>query len=154
MGYADQPLFWNLVVRLRTALQPFDLRAALEAAELRLGRRPTFPNGPRVIDLDLLLYGDQRVDTAELEVPHPRMMQRAFVLSPLAELEPELRHPVTGERVADRLASGTLERAVPIFPGSELLPDRLPQSAEGDMLDEHRTHSSPRRGEAGRGADD
>lgn len=125
VGYTEQPAFWNLVARLRTALEPFDLRAALGAAEQRLGRRRTFRNGPRVIDLDVLLYGDRRVDTAELVIPHPRMMQRAFVLRPLAELDPEIRHPVSGERVADRLAAGTFERAAPIFPGSELLPNRL-----------------------------
>lgn len=136
VGYADQPVFWNLVVRLRTALAPFDLRAALEAAEHRLGRRPTFRDGPRVIDLDLLLYGAQRVDTAELEVPHPRMMERAFVLRPLSELDPELEHPVTGECIGDRLARGTFERAVPIFPGSELLREGITQGASSNNVGE------------------
>lgn len=153
VGYTDQPDFWNLVVRLRTALAPLDLRVALASAEQRLGRRPTFRNGPRIIDLDILLYGHERVKTAELEVPHPRMMERAFVLRPLAELDPELRHPVTDERFADRLATRTFETAVPIFPGSELLPERTPQrsNVEADVIDEPTTHSSPQRGEARRG---
>lgn len=137
VGYADQPVFWNLVVRLRTALEPFDLRAALEAAERRLGRRPTFPNGPRVIDLDLLLYGDRRIDTGELEVPHPRMMRRAFVLRPLSELAPELHHPVTGERIADRLVHGTFESVVPIFPGEQLLPGGITQGAKSNNVGEN-----------------
>lgn len=124
MGDADQPVFWNLVVRLRTVLEPLPLLAALKQVEHRIGRRPTHRFGPRVIDLDLLLDARHRVVTPELEVPHPRIMERAFVLLPLAELDPELVHPVTGVRIADRLAAGGLERAVRLFAGVELLPDR------------------------------
>jgi 2-amino-4-hydroxy-6-hydroxymethyldihydropteridine diphosphokinase len=124
VGFADQPPFWNLVVRLCTSLRPLDLLHELKRLEHRLGRRPTFRHGPRVIDLDVLLYGAERIDGPELEVPHPRMMERAFVLLPLVELEPELHHPVTGERFADRLAEGGFERAILLFPGTELLSDR------------------------------
>ena len=126
VGPRDQPTFWNLVLRLRTSLRPFELLQELKRLEHRLGRRPTFRHGPRVIDLDVLLYGAERIDEPELEVPHPRMMERAFVLIPLVELDPELRHPVTGERLADRLAQGGFERAVPLFPGTELLSDKNP----------------------------
>lgn len=136
VGYVDQPDFWNLVVRLHTALDPLELRTALEAAERRLGRRPTFHNGPRVIDLDILLYDEERVDTAELEIPHPRMMDRAFVLRPLTELDPEVRHPVTGERIADRLARSASERAVPISPGVELVPERAAKRSSSNDVDE------------------
>jgi 2-amino-4-hydroxy-6-hydroxymethyldihydropteridine diphosphokinase len=124
VGDADQPVFWNLVVRLHTALEPRALLTGLKRVEQRIGRRTTHRFGPRVIDLDVLLDAQYRVVTPELEVPHPRMMERAFVLLPLAELDPELVHPVTGERIADRLAAGGLERAVRLFAGTDLLPDR------------------------------
>lgn len=111
-------------MRLRTALEPAELLHRLKEAEHHLGRRPTIRHGARVIDLDILLYDEWQVATAELEVPHPRMMQRAFVLRPLLELQPALRHPTTGERIADRLDHGPFERTVPLFPGSELIPVR------------------------------
>lgn len=123
VGYTEQPWFWNLVARLRTPLPPRELRSELAAAEHRLGKKTSFRNGPRVIDLDVLLYGDEQIAEPDLEIPHPRMMERAFVLRPLAELDAELRHPVTGERPAERLALGTFETAKPMFPGRELLPE-------------------------------
>jgi 2-amino-4-hydroxy-6-hydroxymethyldihydropteridine diphosphokinase len=124
VGAADQPDFWNLALRLRTSLRPLDLLRELKRLEHRLGRRPTFRHGPRVIDLDVLLYDAERIHGPELEVPHPRMLERAFVLLPLVELEPALCHPVTGEAFADRIAQGGLERALPLFPGSDLLDDK------------------------------
>ena len=124
VGDPDQPPFWNLAVRLRTMLEPHALLTELQAMEHRLGRRPTHRFGPRVIDLDVLLYADREIATSRLEIPHPRLMERAFVLLPLSELDPELRHPVTGARIADRLVSPGLERAVRLFPGSGLLHDR------------------------------
>jgi 7,8-dihydro-6-hydroxymethylpterin-pyrophosphokinase len=116
------------VVRLRTVCDPQELLAALKRAELRLGRQPTFRYGPRIIDLDVLLFDDLSVNTPELEIPHPRMMERAFVLRPLAELDPQMRHPRTGERIADRIARGGLERTAPIFPGADLLPEETRDS--------------------------
>ncbi|HNX71103.1 2-amino-4-hydroxy-6-hydroxymethyldihydropteridine diphosphokinase, partial [Rivihabitans pingtungensis] len=86
VGYADQPDFINAVARLDTTLSALALLAQLQALEAQFGRERSFRNAPRVLDLDLLLYGDQRIDTLELTVPHPRMHERAFVLAPLAEL--------------------------------------------------------------------
>lgn len=93
VGYADQPDFINAVARLDTTLSALALLAQLQALEAQFGRERSFRNAPRVLDLDLLLYGDQRIDSLELSVPHPRMHERAFVLAPLAELAPALMLP-------------------------------------------------------------
>jgi 2-amino-4-hydroxy-6-hydroxymethyldihydropteridine diphosphokinase len=85
---ASGPDFINAVVRLQTALTAPDLLDRLLAIELDAGRERPFPNAPRTLDLDLLLYGDARIDSARLTVPHPRMRERAFVLVPLAEIAP------------------------------------------------------------------
>ncbi len=103
-GYADQPLFLNAVAELETDLPPRALLDRLLEVERSLGRVRTGPRyGPRTIDLDLLLYGEQRVDEPGLEVPHPRLHERRFVLEPLAALVPELRIPGLGT-VQDALA--------------------------------------------------
>lgn len=124
VGYRDQPDFWNLVVELRTALAPEALLRAVQRIEDALGRTRPFPNAPRVIDIDVLLYDDLVSETADLTVPHPRMLERGFVLRPLVEIAPELEHPGTGERLAERLerAEG-LERVERLFPGRRLLND-------------------------------
>jgi 2-amino-4-hydroxy-6-hydroxymethyldihydropteridine diphosphokinase len=95
VGYADQPVFLNAAVALETALEPQPLLELLLEIERSFGRDRShgIPNGPRTLDLDLLLYGDRVLDTPSLELPHPRMAQRAFVLVPLAEIAPELLHP-------------------------------------------------------------
>jgi 2-amino-4-hydroxy-6-hydroxymethyldihydropteridine diphosphokinase len=122
VGLAEQPDFWNLVVRGRTALTPDALLAALLGIEAGLGRVRGARNAPRTLDLDLLVHGDTVVRRPGLEVPHPRMLERAFVLMPLAELDPGLRHPVTERTVAEHLAAApVLERCTPLFPGSELI---------------------------------
>lgn len=121
IGFRDQPEFWNLVARLRTRLEPEPLLHTLKSIESELGRTATFHQGPREIDIDLLLYGDRVVDTPDLTVPHPRMMERAFVLAPLVELAPALRHPVTGESFAQRLERGDLETVDRLFDGVTLL---------------------------------
>jgi len=90
MGYAAQPDFVNAVAALETGLSAAELLAELKSLENRHGRERTFPNAPRTLDLDLLLFGDQTVSTAELVVPHPRMHERAFVLAPLLEIAPQL----------------------------------------------------------------
>jgi 2-amino-4-hydroxy-6-hydroxymethyldihydropteridine diphosphokinase len=91
-GVVDQPDFINTVVEIETALQPLELLRALKSIEMELGREPATRWGPRVIDLDLLLYGDVSLATRELHVPHAEMWQRLFVLAPLAELRPDLHH--------------------------------------------------------------
>jgi 2-amino-4-hydroxy-6-hydroxymethyldihydropteridine diphosphokinase len=101
----SQPLFLNIVVRGWTRLEPLALLDRTLAIEKRLGRdrRGGVPKGPRTIDIDLLLFGDRLIDQKRLQVPHPRMTGRRFVLQPLLELDPELRHPASGEPFASSL---------------------------------------------------
>ena len=95
VGYLDQPRFLNGVAVLETALEPQDLLTLLLAVEARFGRDRAAapPQGPRTLDLDLLLYGDRRISLENLELPHPRLHERAFVLEPLAEVAPGLEVP-------------------------------------------------------------
>ena len=95
VDYTDQRWFLNLAVEAETALFPMQLLARTGKIERALGRVRTVLNGPRTIDIDILLYGNAVVRCATLEIPHPRMAQRRFVLAPLADLAPDLRHPVT-----------------------------------------------------------
>jgi 2-amino-4-hydroxy-6-hydroxymethyldihydropteridine diphosphokinase len=90
VGYDHQPDFINAVAEVDTSLQPLELLKTLFALENLHGRERPFPNAPRVLDLDLLLYDDTVMNTAELTLPHPRMLERGFVLVPLAEIAPEL----------------------------------------------------------------
>lgn len=124
-GDTDQPRFLNMALRLRTSLAPSDLLHELKQLEQRMGRTPTHRMGPRIIDIDILFYDDIRLDTPRLTVPHPGVMDRSFVLAPLLDIEPDLRHPVTGERLADRLATigstglETVGDAVTVLPHAE-----------------------------------
>jgi len=99
VGYDDQPRFVNAACLLETALSPQDLLIALKRIEGRLGRTAAVRNGPRVIDLDILLYDDLVLRTAPLEIPHPRLHERAFVLRPLEEIAPYMRHPLLNQTV-------------------------------------------------------
>lgn len=103
-GYEKQPPFLNQVIHARTALSPTNLLSYLKKIEIELGRQPTFRDGPRIIDLDILFYDQLVLDTPPLTIPHPRLSGRAFVLVPLADLDPNMRHPVTGETVREMLA--------------------------------------------------
>lgn len=120
IGYAPQPDFWNLVVRLRTVLPPEALLEAVKVAEVRLGRTPTFRDGPREIDIDLLLYDDV-IRSAAPVLPHPRMHLRAFVLRPLFDVDPDVRDPRDGARWADRLPALAGQRIERVLDGSSLL---------------------------------
>lgn len=102
-GYAEQEPFLNMAVRLHTSLGARTLLAVLKDIEVRLGRIPTHRMGPRVLDIDILMYDDERVDEPGLQIPHPGILERAFVLAPLLDLDAGLRHPVSGELLADRL---------------------------------------------------
>jgi len=125
VGFRAQPDFWNLVVRVHTELGPRALLVAIQEIERAMGRRPSFRNAPRVIDIDILLYDDVQLDLPELTIPHPRMLERAFVLVPLAELASGLAHPRTGHTMREHAAAASsLERAEPLFPGARLLEPR------------------------------
>lgn len=101
----DQPWFLNLVVEAETELFPKQLLARIQKIELELGRKRVRVKGPRTIDIDILLYGESLIETSELTVPHPRLAERRFVLEPLAELAPELRHPASRRTVRELLAA-------------------------------------------------
>jgi GTP cyclohydrolase-4 len=108
---ADQPRYYNLVCAGRTQLAPRDLLRFLKNLERRLGRTPTYRYGPREIDLDLLLYGDEIITTPDLVIPHPRMAERGFVLIPLAEIAPERVHPTLKRTMRD-LAAAVADQGV------------------------------------------
>ena len=95
VGPADQPWYLNAVLEAETALGPLDLLAAVKRVEAAIGRRPGVRWGPRVVDVDVLLYGDRVVDECEpwLTIPHPELWKRRFVLAPLRDLRPDLRGP-------------------------------------------------------------
>jgi 2-amino-4-hydroxy-6-hydroxymethyldihydropteridine diphosphokinase len=106
----DQPMFLNCAVALETEMLPQKFMRALLDIEREMGRRRTQEKGPRTIDLDILLFGGARIDTPELTVPHPAMHERRFVLEPLAEIAPNVRHPVlrkTIKELRNGLAPGT-----------------------------------------------
>lgn len=100
-GYTDQPTFLNCVLEAETALPPWQLLVVAKNLEDEIGRQPSFHYGPRLVDIDILLYGDLITDLPDLQIPHPRMSQRAFVLVPLAELAPGLTHPTLNLSIAE-----------------------------------------------------
>jgi 2-amino-4-hydroxy-6-hydroxymethyldihydropteridine diphosphokinase len=93
VDYLDQAWFLNCVVQAETELPLLELLRRLRGVEARMGSKKLIAKGPRLIDIDILLYGQETMDTPELQVPHPRMAQRRFVLVPLAEIAPGVRHP-------------------------------------------------------------
>jgi 2-amino-4-hydroxy-6-hydroxymethyldihydropteridine diphosphokinase len=100
----DQPAFLNMVAELRVhTFSPEQTLARLLRIEYALGRRRDIPRGPRTVDLDLLLYGEEQSTTEFLQLPHPRLHERRFVLVPLAELAPELTHPVLHQTINELL---------------------------------------------------
>lgn len=102
-GVTDQPAFLNQVLGASTELAPQELLIAVKGIEVKLGRQPTYRYGPRLIDIDILLYGDLVMDTPTLVIPHPRMFERAFVLVPLLEIEPDLVSPVDHRPIGEIL---------------------------------------------------
>jgi 2-amino-4-hydroxy-6-hydroxymethyldihydropteridine diphosphokinase len=115
-GLAAQPRFLNAACAAETDLEPLALLDTLKAIERALGRVPTVRNGPRTLDLDILLYGDAVIRLQRLVIPHLGMLQRASVLVPLADIAPALRHPVAGVTVAEALAQLAPVRGVAPYP--------------------------------------
>lgn len=115
VGFEAQPAFWNAVVAIRWSRSSESLLRALQAIEAAVGRTPSFRNGPREIDIDILDLGGRRRRVRDPILPHPRMARRRFVLAPLAELAPEWRHPETGRTAAELL------RALPPRPRASRL---------------------------------
>lgn len=104
-GFREQPRFLNQVIEAETSLFPRQLLLRVKKIEREMGRKPAARNAARLIDIDILFYGSAVVTTEDLEIPHPRIEERRFVLEPLAELVPDLRHPVTRRSVREMLGA-------------------------------------------------
>jgi 2-amino-4-hydroxy-6-hydroxymethyldihydropteridine diphosphokinase len=103
--YLDQPRFLNVVVEAQTTIFPMRLLVRIGNLEKQMGRKRGISKGPRNIDIDIVLFGKFIVDTPQLQIPHPRFAERRFVLEPLVELAPDLRHPVTRQTMKELLAA-------------------------------------------------
>lgn len=101
VGYTEQPWFLNAVCRAESDLSPRALLETVKRIEKEVGREATFRWGPRIVDVDILLYDEECLREEDLEIPHPRLRERGFVLTPLREIAPHLIHPATKERIAD-----------------------------------------------------
>jgi 2-amino-4-hydroxy-6-hydroxymethyldihydropteridine diphosphokinase len=125
LGFKDQRFFLNLVAEAETDLFPLLLLGRIQKIELQLGRkRSGTPNGPRSIDIDMLLYGRSTVHSARLDIPHPRLHERRFVLAPVVQLAPDVRHPTLGRTMRELLEGleGQTIRKVDFTPRMPSLP--------------------------------
>ncbi len=116
VDYTNQRWFLNQVVEAETGLFPVQLLQRIARIERDMGRVRTIPKGPRTIDIDILLFGRAVVRTTRLEIPHPRMSERRFVLAPLADLAPTLRHPVTHKTVREMLEDAPQQQVRRVVP--------------------------------------
>lgn len=117
VDYLDQPWFLNSVLEAETGLPPHELLRRMREIESAMGSKKPFAKGPRLIDLDILLYGHDTISTPDLQVPHPRMLERRFVLVPLAEVAPNYRHPSWQDAVAELLQKTPDRSEVRKLPG-------------------------------------
>lgn len=108
-GFADQPKFLNQVVKAKTYLDPEPLLKHLKRLEVALGRKESFPNGPRLIDIDILFYNSLVLEKPSLVIPHPRLQERGFVLLPLMDIAPDLVHPVNKKTIREMAAHCNLD---------------------------------------------
>lgn len=129
-GVTGQPRFANVVARIGTALPADRLLESLQEIELALGRRKAERYGPRSIDIDIVLYGDEEWETPTLTVPHPRMAERDFVVTPLLQVAPGVRWPDGAPITPERATEGRVVGVLGPVPGYE---DRTPMSADGDV---------------------
>ena len=120
VDYLDQAWFLNMAIEAETELGALELLRALRQIETQMGSKKLIAKGPRLIDMDILLYGEQVIDTPKLQVPHPRAHLRRFVLEPLAEIAPNVRHPVSGLSAAEMLARTADKSAVRKFDEKQL----------------------------------
>jgi 2-amino-4-hydroxy-6-hydroxymethyldihydropteridine diphosphokinase len=111
VDFLEQPWFLNCAVEAETSLSPVDLLGALQGIERMSGSKKLVPRGPRIIDLDILYYGASVIHAEGIEIPHPRMANRRFVLVPMAELAPGLRHPALDATIAELFAA-TLDKSI------------------------------------------
>jgi 2-amino-4-hydroxy-6-hydroxymethyldihydropteridine diphosphokinase len=115
VGFLDQPWFLNIAIELLTPLNPRDLLAFCLDIETSCGRTRMFPNAPRSLDLDILLYGEAVLKEEDLIIPHPRLPERKFVLMPLAEIAPKVIHPVLGKSILALLEACSDRSEVRLF---------------------------------------
>ncbi len=115
-GYEDQPKFLNQVIKAKTYLDPEPLLKHLKRLEVALGRQESFPNGPRLIDMDILFYDDLVLNSPALVIPHPRLHERGFVLLPLMEIAPDLIHPVNKKSVREMAAGCDVREIAKVAP--------------------------------------
>ena len=123
VDFVAQPWFLNCVVEAETSLMPRQLLIELQAIERKFGSQKLVPRGPRIVDLDVLFYGSEVIHAAGMEIPHPRLTERRFVLVPLAELVPEFLHPVLRTSAAELLATAHDRSVVRIW--------QVPEDAAG-----------------------
>ncbi len=122
VGFAEQPPFLNLACRASTHLTAKRLLSLAQLTEMQLGRRSTFLNGPRLIDIDILLYGVNIVQTEELQIPHPAIHERAFVLVPMVEIAPDVLHPTLHKTMRQLLSETPDQHWVHALQGGEDVP--------------------------------